>query len=457
MVYFSEIFDIDESVLEEYGTLNISMLNDLPLFVDPFLLYASDKPEYLNLHKDILRYLTFLRDKMLDGEINDAKIKRWYRFPEVKQVWLGYSETGNSGAGLGDKFGRSMSEAIVDVYRNLNKETITQTSHLEKLGLFRSGIGRDNISDFTCNLIKRYLLEYTQTFALTHLLPEQREKVSVPKVYFDYRTENWMDKVFELPYFNGDYVILTPKDILTKDENWINFSDMKSMYLQISNSIPNEELRDRVNDIYVSMVPREKPKEEDYTRAINAIVKQCPVFMDYYIRLKENDKSGAKSTSRRILKEASRVYITNVQCLIEKLRHTQFYSETLSRDSYEEAYNRVMFLRDVIENQDGYKLLYSDGKALKKEKDLQLLFKFVWYATIFDVNAEVNNGRGPVDFKVSFGNSDKTLVEFKLASNTKLKQNLKNQVDVYKAANNTKKSLTVIFYFKDSELSISQK
>ena len=42
MVYFSEIFGIEESVLVEYGALNISLVTDLPLFVDPFLLYASE-------------------------------------------------------------------------------------------------------------------------------------------------------------------------------------------------------------------------------------------------------------------------------------------------------------------------------------------------------------------------------------------------------------------------------
>lgn len=66
MVYFSEIFGIEESVLEEYGALNISLLNDLPLFVDPFLLYASEKPEYRDLHDGIIKYLTFLREKMLE-------------------------------------------------------------------------------------------------------------------------------------------------------------------------------------------------------------------------------------------------------------------------------------------------------------------------------------------------------------------------------------------------------
>ena len=41
MVYFSDIFNVDESILEEYGAMNISLINDFPLFIDPFLLYAS--------------------------------------------------------------------------------------------------------------------------------------------------------------------------------------------------------------------------------------------------------------------------------------------------------------------------------------------------------------------------------------------------------------------------------
>ncbi|TON37876.1 hypothetical protein CGH57_24740, partial [Vibrio parahaemolyticus] len=84
---------------------------------------------------------------------------------------------------------------------------------------------------------------------------------------------------------------------------------------------------------------------------------------------------------------------------------------------------------------DGYKIFYIKGEPVKRESDLQLLFRLTWFASVSDVNAEVNNGRGPVDYKISRGNRDKTLVEFKLASNSKLKQNLKNQVQVYEAAN----------------------
>ncbi|HCD6033199.1 TPA: hypothetical protein NDT46_004961, partial [Enterobacter hormaechei] len=80
-------------------------------------------------------------------------------------------------------------------------------------------------------------------------------------------------------------------------------------------------------------------------------------------------------------------------------------------------------------------------------------FRLTWFASISDVNSEVDNGRGPVDYKISRGSKDKTLVEFKLASNSKLKQNLANQVKIYESANETKKSIKVILYFNDTELS----
>ena len=63
------------------------------------------------------------------------------------------------------------------------------------------------------------------------------------------------------------------------------------------------------------------------------------------------------------------------------------------------------------------------------------------------MNREVNNGRGPVDFKISRGAADKNLVEFKLASNTKLEANLANQVKVYEKANDTDRSIKVIVFF----------
>lgn len=450
MVYFSEIFGLEERVLEDYGAINISLINDIPLFIDPFLLYASDKQEYKDLHEGILDYLTFLRSKAAEGTVTMEKINRWYCFHEVKQNWLGYSETGNGGSGLGVDFGRSMTSNICNVFNDLRNETITETSHLEKLCLFRSGVGRDNVSDFTCNLIKEYLLKYTETFARLYLQPVQCRNVSVQKVKFDYEREVWRSGTFYLPYFNEDFVLLTPKDLLTKDENWINLSDMRHRFLDITASLPNVELRDQINDVYARAIP-ERATQKERNEAATAVINRYPMLMDYYIKLKEEDKEGAKDASNNVVTEVDKIFIRNIQRLISKLQKDTTFYEEVSMGSFEATRKRVMFLKHIIEDCDGYKLFYNGVKPIKKEKDLQILFKFTWFGTAFDVNAETNNGRGPVDYKVSFGSSDKTLVEFKLAKNSKLKQNLQHQVGVYEQANDTRQSMKVILYFSEAE------
>lgn len=62
-LYFSQHFGVSPTVLEDYGAFEISLASDLPLFIDPFLLFNSQKPEYRDLHEGMIRYLVFLRDR----------------------------------------------------------------------------------------------------------------------------------------------------------------------------------------------------------------------------------------------------------------------------------------------------------------------------------------------------------------------------------------------------------
>jgi hypothetical protein len=101
-IYFSDFFEVSPNLVEEYGAFNISLINDMPLFIDPFLLFNSKNPAYQQLHEDIIRYLQFLKGKSLEGTINEALLKSWYVFKEVEQNWLGFSQVGNKGSGLED-------------------------------------------------------------------------------------------------------------------------------------------------------------------------------------------------------------------------------------------------------------------------------------------------------------------------------------------------------------------
>ena len=96
-LYFADFFDVDEDVLDGYGAFNISLVVDLPLFIDPFLLFNSKKPEYQVLHNQIIEYLRYLRDLAIAGNLSDGRIRNLYCFPEVQQNWLGFSQGNNTG------------------------------------------------------------------------------------------------------------------------------------------------------------------------------------------------------------------------------------------------------------------------------------------------------------------------------------------------------------------------
>ena len=231
---------------------------------------------------------------------------------------------------------------------------------------------------------------------------------------------------------------------------WINKHDIIGYFDEIAESIPNIELRAQVNEYLLRQIP-DRANQREINEAISRTLRKFPALIDHYIRFKEDHGEEAVALSEQKIKETEVVFIRQVTNLVETLRDQKsFYSQ--KGDTFDEAYNRVLFLKQVIENNDGYRLFYVKGEPVKRESDLQLIFRLTWYASDDDVNAEVNNGRGPVDYKISRGSKDSTLVEFKLASNSKLKQNLAKQVEVYKAANQTKKSIKVILYFTDSEL-----
>jgi hypothetical protein len=75
-LYLSQYLGIEPAVVDDFGAFDISVASDLPLFVDPFLLFHSDKPAYKALHESILIYLRFLRDKAIVRAENLVRVMR---------------------------------------------------------------------------------------------------------------------------------------------------------------------------------------------------------------------------------------------------------------------------------------------------------------------------------------------------------------------------------------------
>jgi len=461
--FISDYFGIDKQIFEDQGVLNVSIVNDLPLFIDPFLLFHSDKPEYVELHEGMIEYLVFLRDRAAAGPVSEGDLRNWYCFKEVKQNWLGFSESGNAGAGLGLKFARGLHANLHVIFSDFGKEKITESSHLEKVCLVADeNVGRDNISDFTTNLIKDYLCTYTQAFADAHLPAKAVREIWVDRARFNYETETWMRVKYRLPWVGDDFVILTPKDMLTKDENWINKSDLVHDFEDIPNAIPDRELRAAVSNYFEKALNRKppakrgkkppEPTREERSKAVFATLREFPKLIDYYIRLKEQSGDEASDVSAERVLSVEYLFIDQIQQLQTALvAQTEYYK--IGRSSHEECHARLAYLKDVIENKGGHRFFYDDeGQPIEREKDLHVLFRLVWFGTPSVFGAEANDGRGPVDFHASRGKNDKTLVEMKLAKNSKLAKNLEKQLEIYQAASDAKRGIKVIIYFTLTEL-----
>jgi hypothetical protein len=446
--FFSDYFEIDPADIDKFGAFNISLLTDLPLFIDPFLLFNSKKPAYQELHDDIIKYLVFLKGKALAGVVDDHLLKLWYCFPEVRQTWFGFTVDGNDGRGLGMDFARALHGSLVDIFRDFGKEKVTKGSHLEKVCLIKDGVGRDNISDFTTNLIKNFLYTYTERFARERLRKDQCREVAIRNVVFNYETESWEPKTFHLPWVEGDHVVLVPKDMLTRDENWINRTDLVREFDEIPPAIADQQLRAQINNYFEKALARRKdrePTQKERAAAAVRTIHEFPAVIDFYIRSKENRAAQATDISSAKVRFSQAIFNEQVKALQLILAAGKFYKTPAN--TLDETRERVAFLKHVIEDQDGYRLFYKDGKPVRYEKDLQIMFRLVWFGTPSDVSSEANDGRGPADFKISRGATDKTIVEMKLARNTALRNNLARQAQVYQKASNARSAIKVIMYF----------
>jgi hypothetical protein len=365
-LYFSEYFRVDRKLLDDYGAFDISVVSDLPLFVDPFLLFNSKNPTYQRLHKKILKYLRFLRDRAAEEDLDPDLIDAWYRFKEVEQNWFGYTLFGNKGSGLGEQFADALHGALGDILQNFGNETVTRGTHLEKLCLIRSGVGKDNISDFATNLIKDFLCTYTQTFAEEHMDSQSCELFSVPRARFDYKTRTWASEQYYLPRLRNEFVLLTPADMLTRDRTWINHRDMITRFWQLPEAVSNSEQRAQINQ-YLRRALGEKPSSKRKREAAEETIRRFPELIDLYIKLQEDEGHRAEAISTDKVEDTRRVLVEEIQLALADLStNTDFYDKPWT--SYKECLERVRYFKKYIEDKDGYKLLNRRGEGFSMRK-----------------------------------------------------------------------------------------
>jgi hypothetical protein len=242
---------------------------DLPLAIDPFLLYKAKRADLQQAHRDLVAMFESAFDAFRQGD--EARARDLVRFPEVREIRFGYAEQSIQGAGVGEV----LSGLTIDVLRTSPALLNRGIRHVEELQLFSVGIGPDRISDAVANVLKRFLVQYTAKQAALWDIPISNG-VALERLW-DPENRDWEDDFVSLPIdpVTGIPIILVPRWIVRRLP-WINFPDfLRTDYARFLGA------RGRAAG------GRNKP-------AAVAVTQHQVGLVDDYVRRKEREASGAQ-------------------------------------------------------------------------------------------------------------------------------------------------------------------
>ena len=202
---------------QEVDFLIPKLEKDVPLAIDPFLLYKSKNQEFKLLHFKLLEVFNEGIRRFASGDKKSTN--EIINFPEVKEIGLGYGKNTKRGSGLGGY----LNQLLIDTLGSSPELLKRGVKHIEEMQLLSLGIGPDRISDISANILKGYLVNYTQKQCDLWEIPL---KSNVPLEHLlDHESYEWYDGYFDLPVNqNNEPILLAPRWIL-RTLPWINFDD----------------------------------------------------------------------------------------------------------------------------------------------------------------------------------------------------------------------------------------
>lgn len=401
---FSDYFKISKNVMDENGIYDISIVSDTPVFIDPFLLYVSNKLEYQNAHEQIMKYLLFLCKKVKTNENEKSLKKKYFYFKEPKQNWFGFSEYGNSGRGLNKDFADKF---YVNLKKHLSYIEDENFSHFEELIIFEEGFGKDSVSDFTTKLILPFLLDLTEKFAKNYIDESLCNRFLIKKAYFDFEKEEWCDKEYYLPSYNNDFIILTPTDIIVENDDFLSRNDLLRFITYSSVRIPDSRLRDHVNE-YLSKMLDDRLSKEEKKNLTDELLDEHPEIISFYTSEREKESDEAIQENKEFISKLELILDENVQSVISFLENeTEFYN--MDNTTKESVFARLEIL-DYCLQRFGNQLFYVKGKFVGK-KFASVLVNRLWKGS--------SSAKSNVDFRFTFNSPvEKTLSNFDYSKGT---------------------------------------
>lgn len=390
---------------------------DTKLFVDPFLIFREEKGRWADAHAKLIAHFNYAFHLVAESHgsresLSYQKALGILAFHEPKEFCLGYTAQGTAGLGSGPVFARVIAAAIEDAIAR----GIENPKHFEELGILNEGIGADRISDMALNVLKRDLVVYTQDVAARHpsiqVAPHRLRAAG-----FDERRLRWLDPEVQVPTnpVTGGPLLFVPQRFL-RDLPIINPDDWWSSY-------ENKQLREDVNYEIMGHVNK---------RTIVAVARDHPDVLREWVLSKETEDASPYDLARDPKGVWQWDIRTNEFVAANPL---QLVPPASAEDFFRVIDTVVGQFRRFIEDQGGWKLLWDSVAHEKPEDAAQLLFRGIaqYYCKANDVSldAEVNLGRGAVDFKFSNGYRHRAHLEVKKLHNGKFWNGLAEQLPTY--------------------------
>lgn len=196
---------------------------DIPLYLDPFLLWKSPSMQDNSLHTAITNCFNSLGHLMKNNMSKEA-IAILIQLSECGEVGLGMSKNRE-----GLRIGYDTAESILLLFSTVENISKYGFIHFEEIQLYIDGISKDRVSDIACNFIKSFLIDYTI---------EQSKRLEIPLYktpslnIYDYKINKFVEEhnvsLPQNPETNKP-ILFVPKRWL-RYIPWINYEDYFKNY-----------------------------------------------------------------------------------------------------------------------------------------------------------------------------------------------------------------------------------
>jgi len=268
---------------------------DTPVGIDPFLLYKSRDPEVRKLHDLLIDAFNVGIDAVRLGDL--AYARALFDFPEVAAIGFGYTQVGKRGSGVG----AHMAKLIIETLQGSPGLQERGVRHVEEMQLLSAGIGPDRVSDIAANILKRFLIDYTQRQCGIWSLPVKQD-VPIDHIY-EPHSRGWSDSFESLPVspVDGTPILLVPRRFV-RVLPWINYDDFLKTEFRAYLTAQRARSWTSKSQPRSGQAPGGKAAKQD----IVTVTRRDIALVDRYVRSREQQARDARPAVDYIDEDARR-------------------------------------------------------------------------------------------------------------------------------------------------------